>query len=69
VVHCPSDRERVAATNFDAGFGNANVSYFTGLDADEAWPKIFLAGDRNVTNGTPVQNGVLTVTVPKTRKE
>ncbi len=61
VLHCPSDSGRSSAAEFTSGFGAANVSYFMGLDADEAAPGIFLAGDRNVTNGMPVKNGVLTL--------
>ena len=30
---CPSDKGRIAATNFAAGFSAKNISYFVGLDA------------------------------------
>lgn len=53
-----SDRNRSPATNF-INFGNSNISYFVGLSATEFNPNTILAGDRNVTNGTPLMNGVL----------
>jgi type II secretory pathway pseudopilin PulG len=59
VVICPADTQRSPATNFTTGFGNTNISYFVGLDADETQPAMFLAGDRNITNGTALRNGIL----------
>lgn len=56
VVVCPAD-ERKAATNFlptgvSSDFrDNTRVSYFLGRDADEAQPRMFLSGDRNIGNG------------------
>ncbi|MDB6023100.1 MAG: prepilin-type cleavage/methylation protein [Pedosphaera sp.] len=54
VVVCPAD-ERVAATNFTTDFGSATTSlkntkcsFFVGKDCDEAYPQMFLAGDRNI---------------------
>jgi len=38
---------------------NTNISYFVGLDASETTPQMFLAGDRNLTNGLAVTNAVL----------
>ncbi|HWY74380.1 MAG TPA: hypothetical protein VN281_02120 [Verrucomicrobiae bacterium] len=38
------------------------MSYFLELDADETEPAMLLAGDRNVTNGAPLINGILTLT-------
>jgi hypothetical protein len=38
------------------------LSYFLELDADETEPAMLLAGDRNVTNGAPLINGILTLT-------
>jgi hypothetical protein len=58
---CPADK-RAAAKDF-ASLSNTNVSYFVGLDADESSPQMFLAGDCNVTNGTPLPpNRILTIT-------
>jgi type II secretory pathway pseudopilin PulG len=58
VLVCPADI-RVPATDFGPGFSNTNLSYFAGLDADEKSPQMFLYGDRNLTNGLPVQDGIL----------
>jgi prepilin-type processing-associated H-X9-DG protein len=62
LLACPRDKERSAAKGFGAAFGNSNVSYFIGVDADETRPAMLLAGDRNVTNGAPLKNGMLTLT-------
>ena len=61
---CPAD-VRVPAKNFGPGFSNANPSYFVSLDADETYPAMFLSGDRNLTNGLPIQEGIL-VLLPNT---
>jgi prepilin-type processing-associated H-X9-DG protein len=58
ILLCPADANRVFATDFN-GFGNSNISYFVGIDADDTVPQEFLAGDRNITNGSPVVNGIL----------
>jgi type II secretory pathway pseudopilin PulG len=58
VLVCPADN-RVPATDFGPGFSNTNLSYFVGLDAVETSPQMFLYGDRNLTNGLPIQEGVL----------
>jgi prepilin-type processing-associated H-X9-DG protein len=55
---CPSDT-RVAAKDFGLGFSITNLSYFLSLDAEETYPGMFLSGDRNLTNGQPIQNGIL----------
>ena len=67
VLVCPADTERVQATAFNLKpltgqipfASNSNLSYFVGLEAEETDPRRLLAGDRNVTNGTPLKNGVL----------
>ena len=65
VLWCPSDT-RKPVTNWDA-FSTANVSYFIGLGAQETFPQMLLAGDRNLTvNGTPVSPGLLGVTTNMT---
>lgn len=63
VLICPAetDHMRAAAATFDF-LRNSNLSYFVGLDANETNPQLILAGDRNVTNGTSVKNGVLDLT-------
>ena len=52
----PSHSGRVVFT------GNSNLSYFAGVDAQDIFPQRFLTGDRNLTNGTPITGGLLTVT-------
>jgi hypothetical protein len=61
ILVCPADN-RTPATNFDADLSNAKISYFVGLDWNEATPQMFLSGDRNLTNGTALQNCVLVIT-------
>ena len=61
VVICPADEQRFFATNF-TDFNNSNVSFFYGVDATETNPAMFLTGDRNITNGVRIRNGVLTLT-------
>jgi prepilin-type processing-associated H-X9-DG protein len=58
ILVCPAD-VRLPAKDFGPGFSNTNLSYFVGLDADESFPQIFLYGDRNLTNGLPIENGIL----------
>ncbi len=53
VLICPADEQRTAAKDF-ASLSNRKISYFMALDALEEIPQMFLAGDRNVTNGTPL---------------
>jgi prepilin-type N-terminal cleavage/methylation domain-containing protein len=62
VVSCPSDDTHSAHTNFNLGpnaasqsppantpyFQNGEISWFIGVDATDANPQMFLAGDRNI---------------------
>jgi prepilin-type N-terminal cleavage/methylation domain-containing protein len=58
IVICPSDRNRLNDEAIDylqnadslsaANRGNAAISYFIGLEADESKPQAILAGDRNI---------------------
>jgi len=57
VLACPAD-DRKRATNF-AVLGVQHISYFVGLDADEAIPSMLLSGDRNVTNDVAARKGIL----------
>ncbi|HEY5345506.1 MAG TPA: type II secretion system protein [Verrucomicrobiae bacterium] len=57
ILICPADT-RTAAMNF-VRLKNQNVSYFIGLDANEANPQMFLDGDRNITGDSAPQNGIL----------
>lgn len=58
---CPEDPNRFTATNFDF-LRNSNLSFFFGVDATETHPQMILSGDRNLTNGLPVKNGLLELT-------
>jgi hypothetical protein len=60
ILVCPADN-RTPAKDFGPGFTNHNLSYFVGIDATDSNPQGFLAGDRNLTNGTPTVNGILTM--------
>ncbi len=59
IVVCPGDESRDCATNFTTDFNNARVSYFVGLDATITNAAMFLAGDRHLDNGLPVQDGLM----------
>jgi hypothetical protein len=60
VLACPAD-DRRRTTNF-LKLTLTNLSYFVGLDADEALPQTLLAGDRNLTNGVAPKKGILELT-------
>ncbi len=66
VLICPADKNRTAAMNFTSDLNNSKVSYFIGIDATQTNFAMFLAGDRNITNGSSVQNGILTLTTNQT---
>jgi competence protein ComGC len=62
ILACPRDAGRSGATNFATGFNDANLSYFVGVDAEEAKPQMFLSGDDNfAVRSTPVKSGLLTI--------
>ena len=61
ILVCPSDGTRIPATNF-AFLRNSNISFFVGVDANDPNPQLILAGDRNITNSTPIRNGILELT-------
>jgi competence protein ComGC len=61
VLVCPAD-VRVPAKDFGPGLSNANLSYFVNLNASETYPQMVCYGDRNLTNGLPLQNGLLVLT-------
>ena len=58
VLACPADT-RVPASVLGPGFSNTNLSYFVSLSTVETYPSMLLCGDRNLTNGLPVENGIL----------
>lgn len=65
ILVCPADPDiQIAATNFTA-FSNSNVSYFLGIVPNDTNVTLLLSGDRNITNGTPIRNGILELTTNK----
>ena len=65
VLICPDDANRVLGKFDFASLNNSNISFFYGIDASETNSQAFLCGDRNLTNGTPVRNGLLELTTKK----
>ena len=65
ILWCPNetDPNRFRGTNF-IWLNNSNLSYFVGVDVtnDENNPQMILSGDHNISNGTPVKNGLLELT-------
>jgi len=59
VLRCPTDTKRKCANGFTTAFGNSNLSYFVGIDSTDTNPQMFLAGDRNITNGVTPNRGLL----------
>jgi prepilin-type N-terminal cleavage/methylation domain-containing protein len=74
LLFCPSeyDPKRKAATIFGlAGVGSQiplnddkYVSYFVGVDAQDAYPQMLLAGDHNIGSGNPATNTYPDTTMP-----
>jgi competence protein ComGC len=60
VLTCPADKRRPIRV-FES-LANSNLSYFVVLNADGEHPEMALAGDRNLTNGSSLVRGVLTLT-------
>jgi prepilin-type N-terminal cleavage/methylation domain-containing protein len=61
VLICPTESYSIRpyATNF-IDLNNSNLSFFVGTDAkNDTNPQLILFGDHNLTNGTPVKNGIL----------
>jgi prepilin-type N-terminal cleavage/methylation domain-containing protein len=63
-MFCPAEPDgvRIEATNF-VSFNNSNLSYFVGVDASETNSFMILSGDRDITNGRPVKNGLMEVNI------
>lgn len=68
ILHCPSDTNGFAATNFCVNFGIQNISYFVGLGGLYTnsslqcyyLPQTFRSGDDNFEiGGVPVKSGIL----------
>jgi prepilin-type processing-associated H-X9-DG protein len=61
-LYCPADTARTAATNFNVGFSDANISYFFSLDAADTYPQMILDGDDNLAvNGERVKPSILSL--------
>lgn len=61
MVICPADTNRMSATNFTF-FNNSNLSFFINLDYSQPNPHAIWSGDRNLTNSTPIRDGILELT-------
>lgn len=64
ILLCPTewDGPHTYATNGWSSFSNSNLSYFIGVDARETNAMMLLSGDRNITDGTALKNGLLELT-------
>jgi hypothetical protein len=62
IMVCPADTRRKVATKFGVGFDDQHLSYFVGVDASPTNSQMFLAGDRNMTNGDSVKRPFLNLT-------
>jgi prepilin-type processing-associated H-X9-DG protein len=60
ILVCPND-DRKPLKTFELALANSNVSYFVGVDARDEAPDMFLAGDRNITGGRRLRNGMLEI--------
>ncbi|MSU58067.1 MAG: type II secretion system protein [Pedosphaera sp.] len=61
VLVCPTDTNRLAATNWDS-LRNLNLSYFVGVDALDTQPSMFLIGDRNISiAGEKPRRGLISI--------
>jgi hypothetical protein len=57
---CPQDTARYYANNFTTDFNNQKISYFVGLDAEDKYPQMIIAGDDNLAiNGVRARSGIL----------
>jgi prepilin-type N-terminal cleavage/methylation domain-containing protein/prepilin-type processing-associated H-X9-DG protein len=52
ILHCPSDKNKKAAPNWDRANGDEHVSYFVGTSAREERPETIMLGDHNVLGGS-----------------
>lgn len=58
---CPEDN-RLPTASFASGLANTNISYFVGVDAEEARYQMLLSGDRQITNSASQSTRLLNVT-------
>jgi type II secretory pathway pseudopilin PulG len=52
ILHCPSDKKKKPAPNWDRANGDEHISYFVGTSAREEKPETILLGDHNVIGGS-----------------
>ena len=57
ILACPADVKRAKVMRWSE-FDDNHLSYFVGLDSNEANPRSILAGDRNITGGVRVTNTI-----------
>ena len=63
ILVCPEDKTRGPISSFTTNFGDANISYFIGLDAQATQPQMLLAGDRNLEfDGVTTKTGIVNLT-------
>jgi len=62
VLICPADDSRLSAASNFSSLRNSNLSYFINLDYSRPNPSAIWSGDRNLTNGTPLHDGILDLT-------
>ncbi len=58
VLACSSDK-KVSRESDWAKLNNTHLSYFVGLDSNEAFPQTILSGDRNITGRVLASNGIM----------
>jgi len=56
ILWCPSDLQKTPGIVWPTLDGDRNISFFIGLDADEAKPETILAGDRGVSGNNTVNS-------------
>lgn len=62
VLCCPADKQRTPATNFTTDLNNTHISYFLSWESSGTNVEMIISGDRNVTNGLPLDNGTMALT-------
>ena len=58
VLACSSDK-KVSRESDWTKLNNGHLSYFVGLDSNEALPQTILSGDRNIIGGVLASNGIV----------
>jgi type II secretory pathway pseudopilin PulG len=58
VLACSTDKKVLRQPDWSK-LNNAHLSYFVGLEANEANPQTILSGDRNITGGALDTNGIM----------